>query len=181
MTIGSAGHSTRSHPSWIGLSDPLAHILSVRAGRVPAALGHDIHFTVRAYEQTGDGFAAPKFDHPKDRRPDLQQSRPGSRGSTGLPGGGSDDPVTEAGHTTGFPTRRRLQTGVLPGDVVDLGGRGKVEGSQDRGRYVGLRRRGEEGDPGVGHRRRLVGATGTHHPEKTRWVAGARRHHDHDR
>ena len=52
-------------------------ISSVRAGGGPVALGHDLDLAVRGLRADPDAEPAPRFGHPKDRRPDLKQIQAG--------------------------------------------------------------------------------------------------------
>ena len=45
--------------------------------RVPAALGHDLDQPARGIRAADDGYAQPRFGHPKDRRADLKQIQAG--------------------------------------------------------------------------------------------------------
>ena len=87
---GSPGRWTRSPRSWTRSPAAVgaAAITRVRRGCVPAALGHDLDLAVRRLPGGRiEEYPAPRWGHPKDRRPDLKQIQTGLAvsGDGGIP------------------------------------------------------------------------------------------------
>jgi hypothetical protein len=148
-----------------------------------------------AYEQTEDEFAAPKFGHLKDRRPDLQQIQAGLAVTAdgGVPvfhrayDGGAAEVSPVVGAMTAVQKLATPPGFLLVGDSTvlhqprrDERGRGHLPrpGVED------LRAGHGPGHPRPRHRHRgrlRRRARHEHTTRQARPVAGARGHHDHDR